>query len=265
MTRLLRAAPAILRVGALSAMVYRAEMLIWIFTTAMPLIMLPLWHAVAEEAPIGGFGQARFTAYFLGAFVVRQVISAWASWTINYEVRSGALSQRLLRPIHSLWFYAADNLTAIPIRALIALPVAAIAFVLTDGSFVARGPAVWAMIPLALAGGWAIAFSVHVLIGSASLWMQQSIKLVDVYQAGFMVFSGYLVPVELFPEAIRGLPRYLPFVYQLGFPVNLLTGALTAEQALPQLGAQWAWAATLGVAAAIAWRRGLRHYEAYGG
>lgn len=150
--RLWRALPALIRVGLAQAMVYRAEMLVWIFTSTMPLIMLPLWHAVSEEAPIRGFGQARFTAYFLGAFCVRQVVSAWASWTINYEVRTGGLNQRLLRPLHPVWFYATENLTAMPIRAAIALPVGAIAFLVTDGAFVASGPATWAMLPFAIAG-----------------------------------------------------------------------------------------------------------------
>jgi len=264
-TRLVRALPALARIGLAQALVYRAEVLIWIFTTTMPLIMLPLWHAVAEEAPIGGFSQPRFTAYFLAAFVVRQAVSAWASWTINYEVRSGALNQRLLRPLHPVWFYASENLTALPIRALIALPVGAAAFWLTGGAFFVNDPLTWALVPFALAGAWGIGFSVHVLVGAASLWMHQSIKLIDVWQAGFMVFSGYLVPVELFPAVVRDVPRYLPFVYQLGFPVNLLTGVLSREEALTQLAVQWGWALGLAAAARFAWARGLRRYGAFGG
>lgn len=257
--------PALLRVGLASAVAYRVETLIWVLTTTMPLIMLPLWHAVAEEAPVQGFGQARFTAYFLGAFVVRQLVGAWASWTINYEVRTGALSQRLLRPVHPVLFYATEALASIPIRAAVALPVAALAFVLTEGDHVARGPALWAMVPLALAGAWAITFAAHVMIGALSLFMHQSIKLMDVWSAGFFVLSGYLVPVALFPKPFDALPPWLPFQYQLGFPVQLLTGALSVEQALHALAAQWAWVAILGALAALSWSRGLARYGAYGG
>ncbi len=263
--RTLRALPALLRVGMASAIAYRAETLIWVLTTTMPLIMLPLWHAVAEEAPVGGFGQARFTAYFLAAFVVRQLVGAWASWTINYEVRTGALSQRLLRPIHPIVVYATEALASIPIRGAVAVPVGLLAFLLTGGEHVARGAALWAMVPCALAGAWAITFFAHVAIGALSLWMHQSIKLMDVWSAGFFVLSGYLVPVALFPEVVRGLPPWLPFQYQLGYPVELLTGALTFDQALSALGAQWAWVAILGGLAAVAWNRGLVRYGAYGG
>lgn len=263
--RTLHALPALFRVGLASAFAYRAELLVWMLSTTMPLIMLPLWHAVAEEAPVQGFGQARFTAYFLAGFVVRQMVGAWAAWSINYEVRSGALNQRLMRPISPLLFYATENLASIPLRAVVALPVAFVAFLVTSGEHVARGPVLWATLPFALAGAWAITFFAHVIIGSFSLWMHQSIRMVDVWMAGFFVFSGYLVPVELFPPIARELPHWLPFVYQLGYPVNLLTGAMSEEEALRALAAQWSWVAVLAALAAVAWRRGLARYGAYGG
>jgi len=263
--RALRALPTLMRVGVASAVAYRAELLVWVLTTTMPLIMLPLWHAVAEEAPIRGFGQARFTAYFLAAFVVRQVVGAWASWTINYEVRTGALNARLLRPIHPVWAYATENLASIPLRAVIALPVGLAALLLTGGAHVAREAWAWVMVPLALIGAWGITFSAHVIVGALSLWMHQSIKAMDLWSAGFFVFSGYLVPVAVFPDWLRWIPPFLPFVYQLGFPVDLLTGALRFEEAWPQLAAQWAWVAVLVTTAAVLWRRGLRRYGAFGG
>ncbi len=263
--RALYALPTLLRIGVAEAVAYRAEIFIWVLTTTMPLIMLPLWHAVAAEAPIHGFGQTRFTAYFLAAFVVRQVVGAWASWTINYEVRTGALSQRLLRPIHPLWSYAAENVASIPIRAAIAFPVGFLALVVTAGEHVAEGAALWAMVPVAFVGAWAITFLAHVIVGALSLWMHQSIKLMDLWSAGFFVFSGYLVPIALFPDWLRGAPHWMPFEYQLGFPVELLTGALDFDAALRMLGAQWTWVVVLAVVAAIVWKRGLVRYGAYGG
>ncbi len=263
--RTLRALPAIFRVSMAAAVAYRAETFVWVLTTMMPLIMLPLWHAVAEEAPVNGFGQTRFTAYFLGAFVVRQVVGAWAAWTINYEVRTGALSQRLLRPVHPLFFYACENIASIPVRAMIALPVGITALIVTGGSHVPEGWAEWLMMPLALIGAWSIAVFAHVLMGSLSLFMHQSIKLLDLWMAGFFVLSGYLVPIELFPEAVRDIPHWLPFEYQLGFPVNLLTGELSSEEAMAALGAQWSWVAILGSVALFTWNRGIRRYGAFGG
>ena len=213
MSRTLRALPALMKMGVARATAYRAEFFIWMLTSTMPLIMLPLWYAVAEEAPIAGFGQPRFAAYFLAGFVIRQVVGAWASWTINLEVRSGTLSQRLLKPIHPMWAYATENIAAIPLRGLMAVPIALVAFFFVETAGMTRDPALLALTPLALIGAWAIGFFVHVAIGSLSLWMHQSIKVIDVWTALFFVFSGYLVPVALFPDWLRWLPDWLPFQY----------------------------------------------------
>ena len=263
--RTLRALPTLMRIGVAQAAAYRAELFIWILTTTMPLIMLPLWHAVAEEAPIRGFGQSRFTAYFFAAFVVRQVVGAWASWTINYDVRTGGLNQRLLRPMHPVWMYATENIASVPIRASLALPVAFGAFLLSDGVHTARDWRLWALLPVALLGAWLISFSAHVIVGALSLWMHQSIKVIEIWTAGFFIFSGYLVPIALFPAWLRWLPAWLPFPYQLGFPVDLMTGALELPAALRLLGAQWGWVAALVAIAAVLWNRGLERYGAYGG
>ena len=79
----LRALPALLRAGALEAVAYRAETLVWALTSTMPLIMLALFDAVARDGPLGRYGAPQFTAYFLATFVVRQLTSSWVSWQIN--------------------------------------------------------------------------------------------------------------------------------------------------------------------------------------
>ncbi len=260
-----RALPTLFKLSFAEAAAFRAEMLIWVLSTTMPLVMLPLWVAVAEEAPLHGFGEARFTAYFLATFIVRQMTAAWASWSFNYEVRSGSMSMRLLRPIHPLWTYAAENISAMPMRIVISFPVGVIALLVTEGRFAPSHWVHWACLLPALAGAWSITFLAHIAVGCLSFWTDSSIKLMDAWNAGFFVFSGYLVPVALFPPGLRELPEWLPFESQLGYPVDLLTGVLTPEAALIALGKQWAWVAVLALTCVVLWERGVRRYSAVGG
>ncbi|HVY49889.1 MAG TPA: hypothetical protein VHB21_28535, partial [Minicystis sp.] len=116
--RAARAYPALLRVGFAEAVAYRAEMVVWLLTTTMPLVSLALWSAVADAGPVGRFDQRRFGAYFLATLLVRQLTGSWLVWELNQEIRTGTLSQRLLKPIHPLVAYSAENLAALPMRAL---------------------------------------------------------------------------------------------------------------------------------------------------
>src|SRR4029077_1967211 len=121
--RIVRAFPTLLRIGVAEVVAYRAEFLVWILTTNMPLVMLALWHAVAADGPVGRFDQARFTAYYLGVLVVRLATSNWMAWQMSMEIRDGTLSAKLLRPIHPLYAYAADHLSAVPMRIVVVSPI----------------------------------------------------------------------------------------------------------------------------------------------
>lgn len=260
-----RAFPALLKVGFAEAVAYRAELLIWILTSTMPLIMLALWSTVAAEGPIGRFGQRELTAYFLATFVVRQLAASWTCWEINYEVRLGKLSMRLLRPVHPVVAYAAEGIAALPLRLVIAIPVALWALSSLNADQLPRGALGWLLFAVSIAGAWALTFLVNVAIGSLSFFMESSVKLMDVYLAAYAVFSGYVVPLELFPPGLRALIDLLPFRYQLGLPVELLLGQHQPAQALTLLAQQWLMVALMAMLGAFAWKRGVAHFEAFGG
>ena len=87
LVRAAKAFPALLRVGVAEVVAYRAEFLVWILTTNMPLVMLALWHAGAAAGAVGRFDQRQFTAYYLGVLAVRLVTSNWMAWQLSMEVR----------------------------------------------------------------------------------------------------------------------------------------------------------------------------------
>jgi ABC-2 type transport system permease protein len=260
-----RSLPALLRIGFIDALAYRAEMLVWILATTMPLIMLSLWMAVARDAPVGRFGQPELIAYFLATFIVRQLTGSWASWEMNMDVRSGTLAMRLLRPVHPLFAYAAENIAAIPLRAAVSIPVAVIALVLVGTAPLPRDATTWIMWSASMLGAWLITLLVNFAIGSLAFFVESSVKVMDIWLAVFFVFSGYLLPVELFPPAVRAVGDWLPFRYQIGLPVEIMTGAHTHAATLALLMRQWAWIVALFVATAVLWRRGLARFAAYGG
>ncbi len=260
-----RALPALFKASFAEAVAYRAEFLVWMLATTMPLIMLALWSAVARDAPMGRFGQKEFVAYFLATFIVRQLTGSWVSWQINYEIRHGTLAMRLLRPIHPMLTYAVENLAAQPMRLVVALPVAALALGLLGSSQVPRDPALWAAWCAAMLGGWLITFLASFSIGCLAFYLESSVKVMDVWLTLFFVFSGYLIPVELFPPGVRAAVDWLPFRYQIGLPVELMTSAHDREAAFVLLGRQWAYVAAMSSAAILLWRRGLTRFAAYGG
>jgi len=263
--RTLRALPTMLRVGLAGAVAYRAELLVWLLSTNMPLVMLALWSAVAREAPVGRFDQADFVAYYLAALVVRLMTGAWVVWELTFEIRDGTLAYRLLRPIHPLVAFAAENVAAMPLRLALALPVAGLALWFTAGDRLTRDPLLLCLFPLTVLGGWLITFLAMAIVGTLAFRLDSATSLFEIWMGLFGIFSGYLVPLELFPPWVAALARLLPFRSMLGFPVEMIIGHLTRGQALLELAVQWGWIAGLFLGARYAWRAGLRHFAAFGG
>ncbi len=263
--RVLHAYPTLLRVGFAEAVAYRAELIVWMLTTTMPLVSLALWSAVAEGGPVGRFTQRSFTAYFLATLVVRQLTGSWIVWQMNQEIRGGTLSQRLLRPIHPLVAYSAENLAAIPLRAALSLPIAVIALFFMSRSGLPSSPSALAIAALSLLGAWLINFLTMAIIGTLAFFLESSTAVFEIWLVASMLLSGYLVPLELFPPALRAVSAVLPFRYTIAFPVELIVGMMDRAAALHDLAVQWAYVAgCLGVTL-LAWRAGLRRFAAFGG
>jgi ABC-2 type transport system permease protein len=264
MMKSLRAYPTLLRVGFAGAVAYRAEMLVWMLTMTMPLVSLALWSAVAAGAPIGRFGQRDFVAYFLATVVVRQLSGSWLVWELIQEIKNGTLASRLLKPIHPLLAYSAENLAAVPLRALFAAPVAIIGLV-AGGARLPATPAHLAAFFLSLVGAWVITYFVMAMIGTLSFFIESSASIFELWLASFMLLSGYLVPLELFPPWLRRVTDVLPFRYTLGFPVEVLIGLSSPPEIARGLLVQWSYCAASCGGALVLWRVGVRRFGAFGG
>jgi ABC-2 type transport system permease protein len=263
--RAARAYPTLLRIGLAEAVAYRAETLVWMLTTTMPLVSLALWSAVAETAPVGRFTQQGFAAYFLATLLVRQLAGSWLVWELNQEIRSGTLSRRLLRPIHPLISYSAQNLAAIPLRAALIVPPAIVWLVVLEPGAFPRTPLALIAVGLAILGAWLINFFIMALIGSLAFYLESSTAIFELWMVGFMLLSGYLVPLELFPAGLRAVAHALPFRYTSAFPVEILTGLLQGDAILRELAIQWAYVLGIGTAAIALFHAGVRRFSAFGG
>jgi ABC-2 type transport system permease protein len=263
--RALRAMPTLLRVGFADAVAYRAELVVWFLSTNMALVMMALFTAVTRDAPLGRFGQKDFVAYYLATLIVRQLTGAWVVWEANMEIRQGTLAFRLLRPLHPLVHYAAENVAAIPLRVGISLPIAAVLAFTVGPEKLTHDPVVWLVLPLSIFLAWLITFLAMSSIAALAFYVDSITSLAQVWFGLFTVLSGYMIPLEIFPRWAAAIAAWLPFRYMLAAPVEMMTGLGTRAHALTDLGIQAAYAAGLALVARVAWRAGLRRYSAFGG
>jgi ABC-2 type transport system permease protein len=260
-----RAFPTLLRVGLAEMIAYRAEFIIWILTTNMPLVMMALWTAVAAEGPVGRFDSKAFQAYYMATLMIRLLTNTWMVWQLTMDIRQGALATRLLRPLHPLLAYAAEHMAAVPIRALMVSPLVILLVVVTPGHLALGTPLRLGIFLASLVGAWLLLFFMMAIIGSLALYVESAVGVFEVWLGFHFVLSGYLVPQELMPKWVRPISNVLPFRYSLGFPVETMIGLNADTQALRDLGIQWLYVAALFVGTLAIWRKGMRRFVAFGG
>lgn len=258
----LRALPTMFRVGWADIVAYRAEMVIWILTSSMPLVMLALWNAAAADGPIGRFGQAEFARYFAVNLVVRQITGGWIMWEMNWLIRSGGLSPWLLKPVPMPLYNLSMTLAAIPFRLVVLAPM--LGALVWWRPEVAFAPSLETLLlfGVSLALAWVLSWLIQLVFGILAFWMEQTSGLFAAYFAVWSLLSGYFLPLELLPSGVEKVSRFLPFHPSMGAPVDLLLGA-DAHPART-LGLQAAWIAAAYALVRLLWARGIKRYGAYG-
>ena len=263
--RTLRALPTLLRIGVAETVAYRAEFLVWILTTTLPLVMLGLWTQVAAEQPFEGYTAAGFTAYYLANLIVRNLTGSWVAWQVSEEIRLGSMSMRLLRPLHPMVAFASSHLAAVPFRTVVALPIAVILLVSSGASALTTESLQLALLIPSLVLAWMITFTFMFMLGCFAFFMTKAMSLLNLYFLAFSLFSGYLLPIPLLPSGIREAAEVLPFRFMLSAPIELMTRSLSGTQLAELLFGQLAWAVAMLAMALIVFRRGIRRFEAVGG
>lgn len=264
MTRTLRALPTLLRVAAQELTAYRAEVLIWILTATMPLVMLAIWDSVTERGPVGGLTQAAMARYFTVTLVVRQLTSCWVVWELNELIRAGGLSPQLLRPLHPVWFQAARHVVALPLRLGVLAPVVALLVLWRPEMALALqfSHVVVALLSCLLA--FCVVFAFQWTFGCLAFWTGQSLGVFSLWFGLWTLFGGYLMPLSVMPDGLRAVAEYLPFRSMLSLPVEIAAGLLPPDRWFEALAVQAGWVLVSGLLAHRVWRAGLARYGAFG-
>ena len=193
------------------------------------------------------------------------LLKTYADWYIHYEIREGVIANYLTKPldfqIYNLFANLGSllmNLTAITIPTVLMLG-------LVFRVKIAYGPGLF-LFPVSLFLAFLISFSIDYAIGlmgfySESVWGLSMTKEIIV-----TVFSGALIPLQFFPEAMQKVLFWLPFQAIYHTPIMMLTRPDQGlEIFLPMMAVQLAWAVVLFVAARLFYNQAIKVLRIAGG
>ncbi|MDJ0752193.1 MAG: ABC-2 family transporter protein [Ardenticatenaceae bacterium] len=265
-THWLRVYGALFRASFGVSVTYRAQLVIWVLSGILPLIMMTVWITVAQDQPggqINGFDQTAFISYYLAVTIVRRLTGVWIIWDIDEDIRQGTLSAKLLRPLHPTHNYLTMAVTDKPVELLFILPPVALAAWLTGAQY-NFSPQNMLLFGVAIIGAVGIEFGVTMAIGALAFWITQMMSVMEVWFFSRAFFSGWIIPIAMFPDFLQDILLFLPYRYVLSFPIELLLGRLNSADIGLGFVVQWGWVAFLFLLFPKLWRRGVSKYSAVG-
>jgi len=246
---------------------YRAELIIWMLAGAVPLIMMAVWigKAQAGGGSVGGLDARAFAAYFLAAWLAQQSTVAWVAWELDFAIRQGNLSTKLLRPIDPFWEYIMQHVTERFVRIPLVIGLVLIGLLIAPkGTVLTPGLAAVLVFALSIGLAFLVRFLISYIIGILAFWTEQATAFDEGYYVLATFLAGGFAPLELFPTALRSFVDWTPFPYIVYYPAKILTGQLPASDIARVFAVQLGWVLGLVVLRQVMWRVGLKKYGAVG-
>jgi len=260
-------------VGLQGNLIYRWNFLIRAGFSAFHLIVVfILWGAVySGQTTIGGFDVAQTMTYFIALMVIQFFISALnEDYQIAEEIRNGLINQFLLKPINYFIYRLTIFGSARLVSGLLAIVplLVALPFVYNHIVLPAGPGELWRLeigVP-ALAMSALLQFTIAFCFGLLTFWFLEIQSFIMLSYAVETLLAGQVFPLDLLPRPLYEISQYLPYFYQMYFPVAIFTGRINdPAAALRGLGVQFVWVILLLLISRVLWLRGLRRHTAVGG
>lgn len=261
MKQIIRKAVTLLSVYYAYMVEYRAELLLWVLSGSLPIILMGVWIQAAQG---GNFNltPVDFARYFLTVFVVRQITVVWVIWEFEKEVVEGRLSPKLLQPLDPVWHHVASHLSERVARIPFTLMLIALFFFLYPQAVWLPNWSQVLLFTLAVVLAFILRFLIQYTFALFAFWTERASALESFWFLFFLFFSGMIAPLNVFPEAVRKIVLFTPFPYLIDFPTSILVGLPVdvTRGFLSMVG----WILIFLGANRLLWRAGLKRYSGMG-
>jgi ABC-2 type transport system permease protein len=230
------------------------------------LIYLIVWTTVAREqgGEVGGFTVGEFAGYFIAWMFVRNITTGWSPWAMEWQIRRGDFNSLLLRPIHPIVTATSDMLASKTVAMITVVPTMIGLALIFRPDFELIPWSLLALIP-ALVLAFMLRYTLMYVLALTAFWTTRVTALFELWFAAEFFFSGRIAPLSVLPEWGQQVAGYLPFQWMFYFPLELLLGRSTPQEAASGFLFQAAWLIVTIVLLRVVWRGAVRQYAAVGG
>ena len=248
---------------------YRSIAVVWFLVSVInPLLYLMFWRGTMT-APAGAAAfssVADVTSYYLlylilGGFLMAHIEHEVAYW----DIKEGGLVKYILKPFSYFSFKFLQELSWRIVMGLLALTAYLVLTYIFGHLFsITLTPFQWMIVLLSCVLWLLVAFVFKMIIGLTALWVVEFNGIEQTVFVASLLFSGYVVPLDMSPRWVQFFAYLTPFPYILYYPIRLIQGKVSSEQSLMVIGIQLVWLILLGLLYKVVWSRGAKRFTGVG-
>lgn len=246
---------------------YRANLLMYLlYWLVSPIVYMAVWSTIANaNGSINGQTATDFVTYYMTLILVDQITSNIVIHIFAYKIQDGTLSGELIRPIHPLLANTLTvNLANKTLNFLVSIPVWLILALIFQPDFShVTLQNILAAVPIMILG-FLMSFLISSAITSIAFWTTRVWAIHEFYFSIFVMLSGQFVPVNLMPEIIQIVARYLPFQFFIYMPIQIILGKLNQQEILQGYALAAVWLVIAYLLFRWVWSRGVKQFSAVG-
>lgn len=191
---------------------------------------------------------------------------AFFGWVeLMNSVYTGEVGSDLLKPMNYFRFWLAQDagraMVALLLRGVVIMLFFSLVFPMTYPSSVGQ----WLAVATAVLLSWLVSFTYRFLLNLAAFWTPNA---KGISRFGYVIcwfFSGFLMPLRLFPDWVQTIASWTPFPHMLNTVVEVYTGILQGTAVWQALFLQAAWAIGLAIMGQLLLRTAVRRLVILGG
>jgi ABC-2 type transport system permease protein len=218
-----------------------------------------------SRGQMGGLDARDAVTYATISQALLMVMSAFGSRELSEAIIKGDIASDLCRPLDTYLYWGAIDLgRAVYYLVFRGLPT----YLLGTWIFHARMPSdggIWPLFLGAIVCGMLLSFTFRFIVSSLAFWTTDVRGINYLVSTVILFFSGFIVPLNFLPDALRRAMEWLPFQAMAHLPITVYLGKAEGPALVRTFGLELIWLAGLTFLGRAILHRTLRRVTIHGG
>jgi ABC-2 type transport system permease protein len=256
---------AALKNGFSDATAYRIEFLFEVLGSAFvpAAIQMLLWYAlfkIGGAETVAGMSYSEMIQYTIATLLFSQIRGGDLDFELQEMIRSGQLSNYLLRPVGVIEFVYIRGFAP---KAFIAIICLAIGAAISPWTGLHPERLFGAMV-LAMMGN-VIHYQIGAALAATAFFWEEAYSVLMVKNMVVGILSGEQIPLNFFPASLSWIWKSTPFYLYVFGPAQYALGRWSHQEFVTQLGIAALWIGVGWLLIRITWGLGQKRYLSLGG